>query len=215
MRFLLRRLLDLLLLLVLTAALVTASAVWFALHPPRGTAETIVLLAGGMAGDRLGSDTEARVRAGVALYQARRAPRLHFSGAGPGDASPSAAERMQALAVSLGVPAEATTVEGGSHSTLQNALLSRPVLGPRVDRPVILVSDGYHLARAWASFRLAGYPDVACAAATAFGAEPLPGQLRSVGREALAWWLNLARAGAYRLAGLVGLSDAARIDLLR
>jgi uncharacterized SAM-binding protein YcdF (DUF218 family) len=214
-RFLLRRLLEILLVLMLTAGAVTASAVWFALHPPRGLAETIVVLGGGAAADRLARDTEARVRAGVALYEARRAPRLLFSGATPGDASPSAAERMQALAISLGVPAEATAVEGRSHSTLQNALFSREALGPEADRPVILVSDGYHLARARASFRWAGFPDVSVAAATPFGDLPLPAQLRAVAREALAWWFNLARALAYWAMGLVSGPDPERVQMLR
>ena len=75
MRFLLRRLLDLVLVLVLTAAAVTASAVWFALHPVPQPAETIIVLGGAMTGDNaLASETIGRVETGVAIYEAGLAP---------------------------------------------------------------------------------------------------------------------------------------------
>jgi hypothetical protein len=55
------------------------------------------------------------------------------------------------------------------------------------------VSDGYHLARAWASFRWAGYSDVRLAAATGFGGGGAVAQVRRVCRETLAWGFNVAR----------------------
>ena len=162
-------------LLFLTAAAVAGSALWLArAAPPPQPAAAIVVLSGGMTRDnRLGDDTAARVRAGVALWQAGLAPRIHFTGASSRRfGRPDAGAQMRQLAVELGVPPAAASAETRSRSTLQNALLSRPVLGPLAGRPVILVSDGYHLARSWASFRWAGYPEVGLAAASAFGAAP-------------------------------------------
>jgi uncharacterized SAM-binding protein YcdF (DUF218 family) len=216
MRFLLRRLLDLLLLLVLTAGGVTASAVWFALYPAPQPAETIIVLGGGMTGDNaLASETIGRVETGVAVYEAGLAPFIHFTGGSPGTGRPGAGEQMRDLAISLGVPASAATAESASKSTLQNALMSREVLGPRAGQGVILVSDGFHLGRAWASFRWAGYRPVHLAASSAFGRQSAPDQLRRVAREALAWWFNLARVATYEAMALAAGPDPDRIRMLR
>jgi uncharacterized SAM-binding protein YcdF (DUF218 family) len=208
-----RLLASLALVLVLTAAAVTASAVWFALHPPTRPAELLIVLGGDMAENLLGQQTRDRVETGVALFKAGAAPRIHFTGGAPGEGQPGAGEQMRALAVELGVPPAATSAENLSQSTLQNALLSRPVLGPLADRPVILVTDGFHLARSWASFRWAGYGPVDLAAASAFGPPPLLEQLRWLSREALAWWFNLARVGAYQVLTLT--RGSAPVEMLR
>ena len=122
---------------------------------------------------------------------------------------------MRELAVSLGVPAAATSVESLSQSTLQNALFSRPVLGPLADAPVMLVTDGFHLARAWASFRWAGYGPVRLAAASAFGDQPTAPADRWPAREALAWWFNLARVAACEVIGCRRGPEAAPVEMLR
>ena len=166
--------------------------------------------------NRLGDDTAARVRAGVALWQAGLAPRIHFTGASSRRfRRPDAGAQMRALALDLGVPPAAASAETRSLSTLQNALFSRPVLGPLADRPVILVSDGYHLARAWASFRWAGYPEVRLAAASAFGVTSPAEQARHLARETLAWWFNLARVAVWEAGTLVRGPDAVPTEFLR
>jgi uncharacterized SAM-binding protein YcdF (DUF218 family) len=211
MRRLGRLLANLLLILTLTAAAVTASAIWFALHPPAEPARVLIVLGGDVKPDNsLGRQTRQRVEAGVALFNAGAAPRVHFTG---GSEGVPAGEQMRRLAVSLGVPAAATSAETRSQSTLQNALLSRPVLGPLADEPVMLVSDGFHLARAWASFRWAGYPSVRLAAASAFGPPPLAEQLHWLAREAVAWPFNIARMFAYDATVLV--RGSAPPDMLR
>jgi uncharacterized SAM-binding protein YcdF (DUF218 family) len=212
MRRLGRLLANLFLLLALTAAAITASAIWFALNPPAEPAAVLIVLGGDMEEDHsLGPQTRQRVEAGVALFKAGAAPRIHFTGGSEG--APAAGEQMRDLAVSLGVPASAASVESRSRSTLQNAIFSRPVLGPFAGEPVMLVTDGFHLARAWASFRWAGYRQVGLAAASAFGAPPVPEQLRWLARETLAWWFNLARAAAFDLVTLV--RGSAPVEMLR
>jgi len=215
MRRLARILAGLVLVYALTALAVIASALLFALDPPSRTAGVLIVLGGAMTEENtLGAQTRARVEAAVALYAAGAAPRIHFTGGSPGHGRPGAGEQMRALAVALGVPAAATSAESASRSTLQNALFSRPVLGRLADGPVILVSDGFHLARAWASFRWAGYPSVRLAAATAFGEEPLPEQIRWVAREALAWWFNPARVIAFELLERLRGPDPDRVRML-
>ncbi|MFO1143584.1 MAG: YdcF family protein [Amaricoccus sp.] len=214
MRLIVRIAANLLLLYLLTTAAVVVSAVWFALRPPTQTAGVLIVLGGAMTEEHtLGTQTRARVEAGVALFNAGAAPRMLFTGGGPADAVP-AGEQMRALAVSLGVPAAVTAAETESHSTLQNALFSRPVLGPLADGPVMLVTDGFHLARAWASFRWAGYRQIRLAAATAFGDDPLPEQLHWIAREALAWWFNPARVVAFEVLERVRGPDPERIRML-
>lgn len=212
MRRLGRLLADLVLVLALTAAAITGSAIWYALHPPTEPARVLVVLGGDMDADNLlGPQTRQRVEAGVALFRAGAAPRIHFTGGSVGE--PGAGEQMRRLAVSLGVPAAATSAESRSRSTLQNALFSRTILGPLAGEPVMLVTDGFHLARAWASFRWAGYGPVRLAAASAFGPPPVAGQLRWMAREALAWWFNLARVAAFEALTLV--QGTAPVDMLR
>jgi uncharacterized SAM-binding protein YcdF (DUF218 family) len=216
MRLVLRLSANLLLVLALTALAVTVSAVWFVLHPPSQTADVIIVLGGDMTDDNsLGSQTRRRVETGVALFEAGAAPRIHFTGGLEGNGRPAPAEQMRELAVSLGVPAAATSVETLSQSTLQNALFSRPVLGPLADGPVMIVTDGFHLARAWASFRWDGYGPVRLAAATAFGDQPIARQIYWTAREAAAWWLNLARASMFEVIVLLRGPEAAPVEMLR
>lgn len=216
MRLLLRLLAIVCLLLVLTAAGVVGHALWLERAPLPEAADVIIVLGGDMTGDnRLAGETRGRVLEGVRLYRAGVAPRIHFTGGVPADGRPGAGEQMRALAIGLGVPAAATSAESLSRSTLQNALFSRPILGSGADGRVVLVSDGFHLARSWLSFRWAGYPRVALAAATPFGDQPPAMQARRVVREALAWWFNLARIAAWETLEFVAGPDADRVDMLR
>jgi uncharacterized SAM-binding protein YcdF (DUF218 family) len=99
---------------------------------------------------------QARVEKAVELYQRGLAPRLVFSG-GVGVNPPSEAQVMRALAVQLGVPAEACILEEQSHSTEQNARYSAELLRSMGARRVLVVSDPYHLLRARQYFRLQGF----------------------------------------------------------
>lgn len=99
---------------------------------------------------------QARVERAVELYQRGLAPRLVFSG-GVGVNPPSEAQVMRALAVQLGVPAEACILEEQSHSTEQNARYSAELLRSMGARRVLVVSDPYHLLRARQYFRLQGF----------------------------------------------------------
>ena len=156
---------------------------------PKGAA--IVVLAGGAGKDGVGvsGETEERLNAALALHDAGAATLFVVTGGG----TPPVAETMRDAALEAGIPPDAILVENQSHSTLQNALFSADF--ERLDKsaPIILVTHRYHLPRANASFRWAGFSDVINHAAdpnTPFAITP--GLLW----ESVKWPLNVLRAGA-------------------
>ncbi|WP_424931178.1 YdcF family protein [Amaricoccus macauensis] len=209
-------LLIVVLLFVLTGAGVVAHALWLTHVDTRpGTASVIVVLGGGVLQDGApGPDTRDRLNHGITLYEEGLAPRMHFTGGHGNPNLPGLGSAMAEVAIAAGVPAEAITVEDASRSTLQNALLSRAPLPPEEAGPVILVSDGYHLGRAWASFRWAGYHPVEVSAATAFGKGSFRAQARRVARESLAWSFNVGRLGVWLTLNALGYEQSDTSDLL-
>ena len=154
-------------------------------------AKAIIILAGsaGKDGTGLGPETTERLSAGLDLYASGAAPILVVTGGG----TPPVAEFMRDAAISAGVPDDAILVENQSHSTLQNAMFTADF--ERLDKtaPVILVTHKYHLPRANASFRWAGFSEVQNHAAN-------PDAPFSFSKgllwESLKWPLNVARAAA-------------------
>ncbi len=201
----------------LYALTVLAIAVFAALWPdpdpssaPRH--DVIVVLGAGMDPDgTLHRSSRLRVERGVALWQAGLAPRMHFSGGEGRPGGPSAGEGMARLAVSMGVPEDAVSWEGLSQSTLQNALFSQPMLEGATS--ILIVTEGFHLPRAWISFRWAGPQDVGLVFSERFRAETpnsrFPRTMMTL-REALAFWFNLGRMAAYEGAGALGVAKATR-----
>lgn len=180
---------------LLTSALVVVSA---NLTPPCSTITSrhdaiIVLGAGMMLDGTLNPASAERVVAGTELYLRGVAPTLHLTG-GAGDPGPyRSGERMAALAMELGVDADRVTFEDASHSTLQNMLYSRHILESAQN--VLLVSEGFHLMRSWASAKWAGADQVSICHSTRFrgGVLSLP-SIKMILREAAAIWFNLLRA---------------------
>jgi uncharacterized SAM-binding protein YcdF (DUF218 family) len=156
-------------------------------------AEAIVVVSGnaGKNGGMLG-ETEARLNRAVALYNEGLAPRLILSGGSKSDAE-TVADAMKAAAIAGGVPENAITVEGASHSTLQNAIFAADIEDLSKAAPILLVTHRYHLPRANASFRWAGFSDITNVAADPDGGFQItPGLLW----ESVKWPLNVLRAGA-------------------
>ena len=169
--------------------------------PSNPTADAIVVLGAGMSGDgTLGHASVERVMKGVALYNNKAAPRIHFTGGPARPGGPSAGNQMAALAREMGIPDAVITTENRSYSTLQNALFSKPMLED--SRSVILVSEAFHLPRSKASFWWMGYDDVQVAHSARFR-RTSTGQisLRMLGRETLAVWFNFGRAGLWSVTG--------------
>ena len=150
----------------------------------------IVVLAGN-AGQNSGMNgqTMLRLEKGIELYNAQEAATLVVTGGG----EPPVAEAMRDAAIEAGVPAESIIVEAASHSTLQNALFTADFEQLSKSEPIIIVTHRYHLPRAWASFRWAGFSDVARVAADPDGGFAVTASLLW---ETVKWPLNLARAAA-------------------
>ena len=168
-------------------------------------ARAIVVLAAGRDGERLGPETRARVDRGVQLWKAHAAPILMLTGAIKDDRGRSLSGKMVSRAVAEGVDPHAIRLDPDAQSTLQNALFTRRVLAPvlRGDlaAPVILVTHRYHLPRAWAAFRWAGFTNLTLVAADA--RRPLISP-RDLAWEVVKWPVNILRGGiaaAMRAAG--------------
>lgn len=172
--------------LTVTAA---ASVLITSASAPSGAA--ILVLGGRQIAGAPGPSTRARVDAAAALWRDGAAPLIVMTGGRPDPHLPATAGLMAARARAAGVPDRALRVEGKSHSTLQNALFARE-LAPR--RQVILVSNRYHLPRAWASFRWAGYRDIRLAPTGPRGAEAALWRRADPWLEAVKWPVNLLRA---------------------
>lgn len=142
---------------------------------------------GGVTGE-----TEARIARAVELFEAEAAPVLVVTGGTMGGDG-AVAEAMRDYAIAAGVPADAILVEPNAHSTLQNALFTADLAELDKTQPVIIVTHRYHLPRANASFRWAGFESVTNAAADNIDGFAISEPLLW---EAIKWPMNILRAAA-------------------
>nr|WP_239025627.1 YdcF family protein [Roseibacterium persicicum] len=179
---------------------------------PRGDA-IVCLGAGVNAAGVIDAASRARAGACAALARAGAAPVVVFTGGAAAPGAPSAAAGMAAVARAAGVAEASVLLEEDAHSTLQNALNTRPRL-PEGAR-VILVTEAFHLPRAWASFRAMGvevaalYPALRLRA----GRDGTPDWTMLL-RESVALWFNAGRYAAWRVGGALGIEDSRRGDWL-
>jgi uncharacterized SAM-binding protein YcdF (DUF218 family) len=180
---------------------------------PMPQVAAIVVLSGPGANDAaLSGETLDRVNRGIALWEAGLAPVIVMTGGGTeGENIPRHADNMIAYAVARGVPAEVLLSERGSGSTLQNAWFTRELTQIDPAEPVIVVTNRYHLPRAWASFRWAGFDRITLVAADSGSVELTPGILA----EGVKWPMNVARAAGARLALAAGAEESDVLPWLR
>lgn len=185
------------------------------------TADAIICLGGGMAPNGTLADAVlTRVERCVQLHEAGLAPVVIFSGGVRRPEGPSAGEQMGRYALGLGLPQQAAIVEGLAQSTLQNALFSL-ALAPDAER-FIVVTEAFHLPRAWVSFRWAamvmGLPDRRFDLAMSEDVRRSPPDnrvnVRMLIRESLAIWFNAGRMLAYQAGGLAGIPATVRTGWL-
>ncbi|WP_180957713.1 YdcF family protein [Neptunicoccus cionae] len=176
-------------------------------------ADLIVVLGGGMSADgRLHRSTTVRVDRGIALHQAGAAPKILFTGGALVEGAPAAGHQMARRAMDQGIDAAAILIEDQSHSTLQNALFSRTDW--QNASHIILVTEGFHLPRSWASFKVFGAREITLIHARRFRGDSIKGGAIMVLRESLAYWFNATRYLVWQAAGLWTASDAERNTLL-
>src|ERR1700683_2427437 len=135
--------------------------------PSRGPPDGIVVLGGSILPDVSAArgvvkldDAAERITATVEL--ARRYPnaRIIFSGGSaalmfdqPPEA-PFAAKELEAL----GIDRDRITAEDQSRNTVENAVFSRLIANPKPGERWLLVTSAFHIPRAMAVFRAAGFP---------------------------------------------------------
>ncbi len=185
------------------------------MKPPYG-----VIVLGGAIDDALSSargqvvvgDAGSRVTEAVAL--ARRFPeaRIVYTGGDPqpfgGGANKSEAYFGKDLFVAMGVDPARVAVEPSSRNTDENARFSAAMLQPKPDQTWLLVTSAYHMPRAMALFRKAGFNVIAY---------PVDYRTYGDGRDALANVVRLSELNAFDLAvhewtGLVAYRIAGKID---
>jgi uncharacterized SAM-binding protein YcdF (DUF218 family) len=182
--------------------------------PSRGAPDGIVMLGGAIAPDvSAARDSvaldQAAERVTATAELARRYPnaRIVISGGSNALTFDEAIEAVFAVKEleALGVAHERITAEEQSRNTIENAVFSRLVANPKPGERWLLVTSAYHMPRAVAAFRAAGFP-----------IEPYPVDWRTRGPAELMWpfstvgdglqrtdtamheWIGLL---AYRLAG--------------
>ncbi|MEA3493229.1 MAG: YdcF family protein [Candidatus Margulisiibacteriota bacterium] len=106
--------------------------------------DVIVVLAGDSNGER--------VAQGVELHKKGYAPKIIMSG-GPIMWELAAADWMKKQAVAAGVPASAVLLQRKSESTMEDVLLSLPLIRKNKFRSVILVTSPYHSRRSKRTFK--------------------------------------------------------------
>jgi len=101
-----------------------------------------------------------RLLQALPLYQQGRVDRLVFTG---GSGSIEFPEKKEAIYVGkylkqLGFPDEAVILEKDSRNTYENAINTKRILDSlKMDGPFLLITSGFHMNRAMAIFKKAGY----------------------------------------------------------
>ena len=192
---------------LLTLAGVTTYSLWQKNPAELPQADMIVCLGAGVDENGVaGPLSIGRARTCAQLYAEGAAPVVLFTGGNHVTTATSSGQAMADIARAEGVPREAMRIECGSHSTLQNALFSKPMIGDA--QSLIIVTDAFHMPRSLASFAVMG--DWGLTPWTSRYPRPMPlrdGKSIKLHREALAVWFNLARFTIWRGATALGVTE--------
>ncbi len=133
----------------------------------RGAPDGMVVLGGGISPDVSAARgivalNEAAERITAAAVLAHKYPkaRIIYSGGSnrllspPVPEAPAAVEELEAL----GVAHDRITAEEQSRNTIENAVFSRLIAQPQPGERWLLITSAYHMPRAIAAFRAAGFP---------------------------------------------------------
>lgn len=175
-------------------------------------ADVIIVLSAGLTRESaLDPFSRGRVETAVALWRAGAAQTILMSGGPSPTLGAHLAEVMKAYAVELGVPAEAVFVEGRSISTFENTRFTLVVAREKEWRRAIVVTDDFHLLRAWTLFSFWREPGefeiVALAPASGRSGQPFGLVLTLLLRETLTYPFNMLK-----MAGQLGLEAVGRGD---
>ncbi|MCZ7540015.1 MAG: YdcF family protein [Anaerolineae bacterium] len=151
-------------------------------------ADVIIVLGGGDEG------TARRAGHGAALYHAGYAAHVLCTGGVSAGGAQIEAERCAQVMRAARVPAEAVTLERGSHSTAENARATAAIMDAQGWRDAVLVSDDFHLWRARWLFERQGVRVYPSPAQGTSGPLAPSEQVYGVLREIAAWGWGEVRA---------------------
>ena len=179
--------------------------------------DAVLVLGGGIDGDGLAAySSRRRVLGGVRLLNDGQA-RFLILCSGPDTNPPglTGAELMRDHAVAMGAPEEALILETRSVSTFENLRFGFAMADERGFGRLAIVTDAFHVERArWLAAYL-GRDDVELVAVPGLRRDRIESRVWSIAREALAWWYNLAKIGAWEALSLAGVGADARAELIR
>jgi uncharacterized SAM-binding protein YcdF (DUF218 family) len=179
-------------------------------------ADVVVVLAGGMEADgTLSRQTVLRTYRGLELIVENRAPRIAFTGGKSDPEHLPSAFRMANIAEQAGMPSILIAIETQAKSTLQNAVYSVGIVDDL--KSIILVTDGYHLPRTWASFKWARNKDYQLARTGTLkngDRNTLSYLIYGYAREGIAIWYSVYKVALFHTLDLFGVSVKTRLDYL-
>jgi len=177
-----------------------------------GPVDAAIVLGGGIDPDEvLGYSSRRRVRAGEALLMQGKAGALILTGASQfAPPVPSGGEMMRDIAVSLGADPAKLVAEPEAVSTFENLRFSFRIARERGWTRLALVTDAFHIERAQHLAAYFGQPDVGLVAVGGLRYDTDGNRVVSILREALAWWYNLYKVGAWEAMTLAGSSSGER-----
>ncbi len=131
----------------------------------------VVVLGARLHRDQVAPGYARRLRRAAALYRADPRRRILLVGGRTGG-SASEAERGREFLLELGIPAPRLSIEDQSLNTLDNLHHARQLLADLRERPFVLVTSRYHLARSQALARGLDLQPVLCAAEACLRRDP-------------------------------------------
>ncbi len=180
-------------------------------------ADVIIVLSAGLDRDYeiLDNFSRDRVATAVELWRRGRAPKILMSGGVDVNTDQHVGERMKAMAISLGVPAQAIVIEGFSTSTFENARFTLRVAREEGWRTAIVVTDDFHLLRARALFEVWRIRDqirndieiVALAPALGRQTASYAQSIWMLGRETLSYPYNVGKVALQFTLDLAGMGE--------
>ena len=189
-----------------------------AARPVGPPVDAVIVLGGGMDPDgEFNIIGRARVRSAVALLDRGDAGHAIFTGFGceGGADGCSEAVAMRARALADGADPDRLIVEPDARTTLENLALSFAMAEARGFERLAVLTDAFHLTRAVALAKLFARDVVPVAAEGGLYALPAAEQFPVLMRETLAWWYNLGKAAAWGGLGLLGWTEAERLQVVR
>lgn len=205
---------------LVTAGLVIASAIWMdRKHGLKAGFDTpldvVLVLSGGIDPDHvLSFSTRRRVHGAVWLLKQGHTKRVILSGGRIKPKRPIIAEKMRELALEMGADPATLIVERNSRTTWENLRFSYDLIDTETDTRVGLLTDPSHLVRAQVLNAYLDGPQIVLIAAPAQFLTSRPVQAVEFSREALAWWYNLGKIVAWEGLGWIGFSDDERGSLI-